>query len=274
MLPPLQTLLIVVIWIWEENPKNGTTQNWDENPKFRNGLQEVKEGSLARFGENVMNNEATGVEEPSAGLSWSAQPWLGDDTLSALAALNEQSLILLAEQAAARDPVCTHPLVYELVQLWPKLDAEALKRAAACPYLLLDAGFADPYRWMWAHGHQVLERERGPTVPFFTVPRASAVMRKVLTYGWHLAQSRESAARLLLGMAAPCVKLIGSLTLSQLDDLAETHPAWLRPRWPQRVRIWRELLLAATAGEGRSLQQARLRGLQILAADARAGGGS
>jgi hypothetical protein len=221
-----------------------------------------------------MDNQLNGVAETLAGPPWSAQPWLGDDTLSTLAALNEQSLVLLAEQAAARDPAYTHPLVHELAQLWSKLDAGALRRAAACPYLLLDTGFADPYRWMWAHGHQVLERERGPTVPFFTVPRASTVMRKVLTYGWHLAQSRESAARLLLGMAAPCVKLVGSLTLSQLDDLAEKHPAWLQPRWPQRVRIWREFLLAATAGEGRTLQQARLRGLQIFAADARARGGS
>jgi hypothetical protein len=126
---------------------------------------------------------------------------------------------------------------------------------------------------LWAHGHQVLERERGPTVPFFSLPRASVVMRKVLTYGWHL-QSRESAARLPLGMAAPCVKLVGSLTLSQLDDFAEKHPAWLKPFWLQRVFIWSELLLAATAGEGPSLQRARLHGLQVLAADARASGGS
>jgi hypothetical protein len=233
----------------------------------------MKDVNLARFGANAMNNEATAVAEPLAWPSWSAQPWLGGETLSVLAGLNEQSLSLLAEQAAARDPVCTHPLVCELAQLWPKLDADALRRAAACPYLLLDAGFADPSRWLRVHGHQVLERERGPTVPFFTVPRASVVMRKVLPYGWHLAQSRESAARLLLGMAAPCVKLVGSLTLSQLDELAEKHPAWLQPRWPQRVRIWRELLLAARAGEGTSLQQARLRGLQILAADARASAG-
>jgi hypothetical protein len=220
-----------------------------------------------------MKNEAIGVAESSAEPSWSAQPWLGGDTLSTLAALNEQSLSLLVEQAAARERACTQPLLRDLAELWPKLDAQALKRAAACPYLLLDTGFADPSRWLWAHGHPVLERERGPTRPFFTVPRASAVMRKVLTYGWHLAQSRQSAARVLLGMSAPCVNLVGSCTLSQLDDLAEKHPAWLQPRWPQQVKIWRELLLAATAGEGSSLQQVRLRGLQILAADARAGRG-
>lgn len=217
-----------------------------------------------------MKSESNGVEEALAGKPLSAQPWLGDDTLKALAALNEQCLGLLVEEAAACDPGCAQPLLRDLAQLWPKLEPAALKRAAACPYLLLDAGFADASRWMWAHGHQVLERDRGPATPFFTVPRASAVMRKVLTYGWHLAQSREAAARLLLGMSAPCVKLVGACSLSQLDDLAEKHPAWLQPRWPQRVRIWRELLQAATAGEGPSLQQARLRGLQILAADARA----
>lgn len=203
---------------------------------------------------------------------WSAQQWLGNETLSALAELNEQSLLLLVAQAATAERA-TQPLLRDLAQLWSKLDADALKRAAACPYLLMDTGFADPSRWLWARGQQVLERERGPVVPFFTVPKAAAFMRTVLSYGWHLAQSQPAAARLLLGMSAPCVKLVRDCTLSQMGELAERHPAWLQPRWPQRVRVWRELLTAAAAGEGPALQQARLRGLQILAADARASGG-
>ena len=207
------------------------------------------------------------------GPSWSAQQWLGGETLSALAELNEQSLLLLAAQAAAEEPAHKHPLLGELAELWSKLDPDTLKRAAGCPYLLLDAGFADPSRWLWARGHQVLERERGPTVPFFSVPRTAVVMRTVLTYGWHLAQSQPAAARLLLGMSAACVKLVRDCTLGQVAELADKHPAWLQPRWPQRVRIWRELLTAAADGEGPALQQARLRGLQILAADARAAGG-
>jgi hypothetical protein len=74
-------------------------------------------------------------------------------------------------------------------------------------------------------------------------------------------------------MSPPCVNLVRGYTLIEVSELAGKHPAWLQPRWPSHVRIWRELLSAAVAGEGRSLQQARLRGLQILAADARAGGG-
>lgn len=219
-----------------------------------------------------MKTENIFVAEQMGGPPWSAQPWLGGQTLGVLAELNEQCLSLLAEQAAVRNPPYAHPLLCDLAQLWSKLGADALKRAAACPYLLIDTGFADPQRWMWARGQQVLERERGPSAPFFTVPGASAVMRTVLTYGWHLAQSRQSAARLLLGMSTQCVKLVGGCTLSQIGELADKHPAWLQPRWPNRVRIWRELLTAAEAGEEPLLQQARLRGLQILAADARSAG--
>jgi len=219
-----------------------------------------------------MKTERIPVVDDVAEPPWSAQPWLGGVTLSVLAELNEQCLSLLVEEAASRDPAASHPLLRELAPLWCKLDVQALKRAAACPYLLIDPGFADPQRWMWTLGRQVLERERGPAVPFFTAPRARALMRTVLTYGWHLAQSRQSAAQLLLGMSPQCVNLVRAASLSHIGDLAEKHPAWLQPRWPQQVRIWRELLSAALAGEGSSLQRVRLRGLQILAADARAGG--
>jgi hypothetical protein len=220
-----------------------------------------------------MKRKIIPVGEEMAGPAWSAQPWLGGTTLSVLAELNEQCLSLLVEEAAMHRSAGAHPLLRDLAQLWAKLDAKALKRAAACPYLLMDTGFADPQRWMWVQGHQVLERERGPSVAFFSVPQAATLMRTVLTYGWHLAQNRQSAARLLLGMSPQCVDLVRGCSLSQVGELAEQHPAWMQPRWPYHLRIWREFLSAAIAGEERPLQQVRLRGLQILAADARQYGG-
>jgi hypothetical protein len=80
---------------------------------------------------------------------------------------------------------------------------------------------------------------------------AGTLMHTLLTYGWHLAQNRQSAARLLLAMSPQCVNLVRACTLSQVGELAGKHPAWLQPRWPQHVRIWREFLSAALAGDGR-----------------------
>jgi hypothetical protein len=194
--------------------------------------------------------------------------WLRAGTLDSLLELNELCLALLTEQAAVRGGP-PEGLLQELAGLWRDLDGVARRRAAACPYLLLDAGFADPLRWRAAPAPQVGDAGAGRYACYFTVPAAAEVARQVFIYAWHLACSQPAAARLLLGMAAPSATLIGCHTLRQIQVLAESHPEWLRPRWPARVQVWRELLLAATAGDATGLEHARLRGLTLLAAEVR-----
>lgn len=194
--------------------------------------------------------------------------WLRPGTLESLVQLNEACLALLAEQAAVRGAPAS-PLLRQVGELWRELDAAARRRAAACPYLLLDAGFADPLRWGTSPAQQVGDAGRIPYAAYFTVPATAEVARLVFTYAWHLARSQGSAARLLLGMPAPCAALIGHYTLSQIHALAETRLDWLKPRWPARVQVWRELLIAAASGETPALERARLRGLTLLAAETR-----
>jgi hypothetical protein len=197
-----------------------------------------------------------------------AAGWLHPETLESLVELNELCLALLAEQAAARTAQASL-LLRQVGELWRVLDAAARRRAAACPYLLVDAGFADPLRWRRPAALGVGDTGEAAYPTFFTVPGATGVARLVFTYAWHLARSQSAAARLLLGMSAPCAALIGHYSLRQIHALAETHPQWLKPRWPARVQVWRELLLAAASGEAPVLERARLHGLTLLAADAR-----
>src|SRR5882672_10402657 len=156
--------------------------------------------------------------------------WLQPGTLESLVELNELCLALLAEQAAAR---------------------------TAPASLLLRAGFADPLRWRQPAAVGVGDAGQAAYTTFFTVPAATGVARLVFTYAWHLARSQSAAA------------LIAHYSLRQIHALAETHQAWLKPRWPARVQVWRELLLAAASGEAPALERARLHGLTLLAADAR-----
>ena len=198
-----------------------------------------------------------------------ALAWLHDGTLDSLMEVNESCLDLLAEEARLRGAPAT-PLLRQLGELWRGLDAGARRRAAACPYLLIDAGFAEPLRWR-PQAVQVGEAARAGYTAYFTAPAAAAVARLVITYGWHLARAQGPAARLLLGMPGPCAALIARHTLPQIQTLAEEHPQWLRPRWPARVQVWRELLLAAAGGESSVLERVRLRGLTLLAAEVRLG---
>jgi hypothetical protein len=195
-----------------------------------------------------------------------APGWLRPETLDSLLELNEMAFALLAAQAAERGTPAA-ALVGSVTAVWRRLDAAARRRAAACPYLLLDAGFADAQRW-GAPPAQVSEvRETSP--PFFTVPAALEAARLVFTYAWHLARTQPAAARLLLGMRAPCAAAIAQCSLRQAFALGESHAAWLRPRWSARPEVWQELLVAAASGEEVALERARLHGLTLLAAESR-----
>jgi hypothetical protein len=197
--------------------------------------------------------------------------WLQADALDALAELNEQCLDLLCEQAAARAARPPPARLRELEGLWCGLDGSARRRAARCPFLLVDAGFTRSARRLWLYEGSVRDRDWLPApAPFFTVPRTVPVTRLVLAYAWHLARSEPAAGRLFLGLSGQCVDLVSARTLRQIIQLAESEPGLLRPRWADRVRVWRDLLRAAQGGEATALDRFRMRGLQLLAADARA----
>jgi hypothetical protein len=211
----------------------------------------------------------TMTEELEQERPWEAHAWLRAETLAALAELNEQCLDMLALQSSATSVNQSPLLVRELGPLLRAMDPDARHRAAACPYLLFDAGFADQQRWAWVSGSYVSELQRKEP-PYFTIQQTRSVARVVFTYAWHLSRSQNAAARLLLGMSAHCARLVAVCTLRQIHDLAENHPEWLQPRWSTRPAFWRELLTSANAGDSGGMEQARMRGLQLMAAEQRA----
>lgn len=207
--------------------------------------------------------EVEGAEAEGAG---PAREWLQCGSLDTVHELNEMGLGLLAEQGVARGRAAC-PLLREVAELWRMLDAPARHRAADCPYLLLDAGFADPARWRAGAQEEVGDSAAIAYGAFFTVEGAAQMAQLVFTCAWHLARSEPADARLLLGMLPASAALISAFTLRQIQALAERRLAWLRPRWPARIEVWRDLLIAAASGEGRALERARLRGLTHLAAE-------
>jgi hypothetical protein len=210
-----------------------------------------------------MDNNAEGV--PS---DWE-QPWPCAETLRTLAELNEQCLELLTEQAMQRS-ASAPPMLRELVDLWSQLDVASRRRAASCPFLLVDAGFADPYRWRWVGSDRVGDHEPVTYTSVFTAAVAGKVAHQVFTNAWYIVRTQPLGAGLYLGMPTHCVNLLRTCTVRQVTELANQHAGWLRPRWPGRVRTGRALLSAAISGEGLALEMARLHGVQLLAMELKA----
>jgi hypothetical protein len=156
-------------------------------------------------------------------------------------------------------------LLRVLLPEWCGLDAAGQRRLAQCPYLLLDAGFAQPERWQVAAGLAVHEAAPAPREPDFFIADQGwvALRRRTLLLGWHLARAQPLAARVLLGMSPVSVECIAATRLTDLEELAE-GAGRMAPRWEGQPQIWRQLLHAShAAGEG--LRWTLLRGLQLLA---------
>lgn len=205
------------------------------------------------------------------------QPWPCGEILKILAELNELCLELLAEQAR-QQALPAPPMFRELADLWSQLDTTARKRAAACPYLLMDAGFCDPYRWRWLSdqpvgvlgSERIHDREPITYNAFFTVPSATKVAQQVFTNAWYIVQSQPIGAPLFLGMPAHCAALFRACSMRQVTELANQHAGWVRPRWSGRPMVWRQLLEAAIRNEGPALELARLHGVELLAMELKA----
>jgi len=84
---------------------------------------------------------------------------------------------------------------------------------------------------------------------------------------WHLAQSSELTAAVVLGMTAAVQQAWRGLPLSALDRAATAALPHLAARWGGHPRFWPKLLEAAAPVDRARADSVRLLGLQLLAAE-------
>lgn len=185
-----------------------------------------------------------------------------------LAELNAECLGLLAMRAAEGEGgAALPPLLEELRGQWADIPAHAVRRLAAAPFSLFDAGFALAPRWLELRSCGVHDASNRCAPAYFEPVAARSITRRMLVYGWHLARSRPRAACLVFGATIASVESLAACSLAALEAAAERNADNLRPRWAGQVGFWRELLEAASAGADRRLHELLLGGIQRLAAD-------
>jgi hypothetical protein len=156
----------------------------------------------------------------------------------------------------------------DLQERWRALNAPARLRLASCPFLLVDAGFAQPHLWA-RQTHAVCDALPVRTLLANRSPLPTPLVRRVLLLGWHMARTNLGNARLALGMSRSCAAAVAGWRLADLEALAVHRPGWIRPRWEQQSGLWRAWLAAAARESPRTLERLQLWGLQALAAEVR-----
>lgn len=179
--------------------------------------------------------------------------------------INERCITLL--MAAARAPRAgVSPLAAQLSDVFRATTPEGRARAARTAFLLVDLEFTNELWWKTLQGPR--GREIAQPAWRGSFPRAGAMQlaRATVTLAWHALRTHEHA-RCLLGMTPAVAEIVATLTLADIDRIAERRHVYLRPRWEDRPKVWRDLLRSAETPDLRRTREMSLRGLQLLAGD-------
>jgi hypothetical protein len=202
------------------------------------------------------NSATDALREPSAG------EWLHDGSLDEVTEINRQALDLMMAMAA--NPTYSATVLVGSAAAWRDVPVRALEQLATSPGLLVDAYFADELRWRSPLRVDAVHEPADARA--FTGRGAEEFVRRVLVLGWHLARADRQLARMVLGMSPACAEHLSRLRLKDIDWMAQHRAGWVRPRWEQQPRLWRNLLESAKRECGDELLQFRARGLQLMAA--------
>jgi hypothetical protein len=185
------------------------------------------------------------------------------DTSNSIHELNELCLNLISRETLEAGEL--RPALTPIGELARALTPASLSRAAACPYLFMQASVSGV--------HRNIDQNKAASktsATMFTGPGSVSLIRKSLAFAWHVAHSKKGEAPLWLGVSRASLQALAECSLSNLLDLAEECPEWVRLRWVGKPWFWRDLCNAAITNDPDALRRIRLRGLQMIATEFRA----
>jgi hypothetical protein len=157
------------------------------------------------------------------------------------------------------------PLVHQLRASLRSMSVDAQICAARKAFLLVDMEFTNSAWWCLLRSHPA--RAIAPPQPEY-FPRNSAIQlaRAALVLLRHSTLSNPGEA-CLLGVHPKVGEIIGSLSMAEIERVAERRGRYVRPRWEDRPAVWYELIQAAHSPDIRRTREVSLHGLQLLAGD-------
>lgn len=190
--------------------------------------------------------------------------WKRSQSLDLVHQLNEHCLELLAGVAAAHAGNDS-PLVSANRDLWAQLGPEARKRAALLPFVILDLNFADETWWRQAIDAPASTLHEPDSTNWLPSDLCERLVQETLMFAWQMARSDRTAAQVSFGMRPTVSVIIGELMPGQVRAIASRASGDIHVRWEQDGRFWREILLAADAGNDEAIAELHLHAkLQLL----------
>ncbi|HXQ31973.1 MAG TPA: hypothetical protein VN790_08435 [Steroidobacteraceae bacterium] len=189
-----------------------------------------------------------------------ARAVLDRSSLASIGEANALFLGLIADRHAARPDSGAFGLTADTAARIGALNAPARVAVAQCPYTLFDVRFKDALFWRHLTG------EAGRHLLDCAVKDA-CFARTAVFLAWYLAQSKDLAAALVLGMTPEVTCAWRGIPLSAIDHMALAALPHVEARWGRHTTFWPQLIDTGMPTTRDRAESIRLLGLQLLAAD-------
>jgi hypothetical protein len=177
--------------------------------------------------------------------------------------LNHQCIELLVRAAWSESPDL--PLARQFRASLRNLNPESRLRAAHRAFLLVDIEFMNRDWWKEARrsGSKTVGVRRPAHFPKTAAVQLGRASISLLRHSIHSLGVEAS----LLGAHPGVLEIIASLSLTEIDRLAERRFRDVRPRWEDRPALWQKLIQSAASPDIRLTRDLDLTGLHLLVSD-------
>jgi len=185
--------------------------------------------------------------------------WTGAPSIPLAHQLNGQCVELVCELANNLSAQELPPFILENRDLWRLLEPEARKQVAAFPFVIVDLRFKDAEPWLQARDGRLMTPADTPHTGF--PPKLfEDLALETLLFARQSAREDVNVAKVMFAMTSAVVRLIASLTVSQVRAIALSNASQLRVRWDNHPDFWRDLLTACRAGDEEAISAIRRQG--------------
>lgn len=137
-------------------------------------------------------------------------------------------------------------------------------RAARLPFVILDLHFTDEAWWRRETEWPQSAVHESDSRNGFPPELGERLMHETLMFAWQMARSDCIAAQVSFAMRPSVAATIGALMPNQVRAIASRRGGEIRVRWDDDSHFWRELLLAAAAGDDEAILDLHLHAKLLL----------
>lgn len=209
------------------------------------------------------------VEQESEELSASPTRWKGTKAIQLVHQVNERCIDMVCDVAVDGSVEVEWPFLSSNRDLWRRLDANARRRLARFPFVIVDVRFGDG-AW-WRSMGECSPRARWPVNAVSNGLPANdceCLSLEALMFAWQVARQDLRVAHMVFAMAPTVATSIAALSMRDIRTIGIRGAAELRVRWDDKPMFWRELLLSARDDDEEALMalkhQAGRRVLDVL----------